>query len=205
VAEERTRLLPSDESLVAEALRGSEAGKRAFGDLIGRYKGMVMGRTHSVVGDWHEAEDLAQEAFLRAYRSLGQLKKPAEFAAWLGTIARNVALTARSRSAQAPEVLPIDEARETPAGASSGQPMSRRTPAEAASRGELGRLVLREVEMLPEEYRSTVYLRYLKGMSCREIAGALGVSVGVVTSRLSRAAATLRERLGKLLATEGGE
>ena len=70
-----------------------------------------------------------------------------------------------------------------------------------ASRKELHGLVLRELEDIPEKYRRTVHLRFVRGHTCREIAGIEGVSVSAITCRLSRATAMLREKLTRL--TEG--
>ena len=182
--------VPSDSALVAASLAGD---REAFGMLVGRYKGMVMGRIYAIVGDRHEAEDLAQESFVRAYRALSQLEQPSEFASWLGSIARNAAVTARARRRPAPAGSLSGGDATAPAPA--GRPAAG-DPAEAAARHELYEMALREIESLPEEYRSTVYLRYLRNRSCREIAEIEGVAVGVVTSRLSRAAAALRGKLG---------
>jgi len=182
----------SDAALVAASLSGD---REAFGALVRRYKGMVMGRIHAIVGDRHEAEDLAQESFVRAYRALSQLERPSEFASWMGSIARNAAVTGRARRRPVPagSLSGTDAAAPDPAGRP--EPGN---PAEAAARHELYEMALREIESLPEEYRSTVYLRYLKNRSCREIAEIEGIAVGVVTSRLSRAAAALREKLGPM-------
>ena len=188
-AEEHTSRTASDAGLVAAALDGDSA---AFGELVGRYKGMVMGRIHAIVRDWHESEDLAQEAFVRAYGALSQLRSGAEFPAWIGMIARNVARTHSAKRRPAPTGAAGGGAPALPS--SAGTP----DPAETAARRELYEKALGEIEGLPEGYRSTVYMRYQKNLSCREIAEIEGVSVGVVTSRLARAAAALRERLAPL-------
>jgi len=187
----------ADAALVAASIGGDRA---AFGTLVGRYKGMVMGRTYAITGDWHEAEDLAQESFVRAFRALSQLERPAEFAAWLGTIAKNLALSSRTK------LRPVTaDALTARADSARTAPSEQGSPAEAASKRELYEMALREIESLPEEYRSTVYLRYLKNRSCRQIAEVEGVAVGVVTSRLSRAAAALREKLAPKLGTNSAE
>jgi len=199
VAEQGTLSTASDAALVAATL--GSGGSTAFGELVRRYKGMVMGRVYAITGDWHEAEDLAQDAFVRAYRALGQLQRPSEFGSWLGVIARNLARTsaARRRPASLEGVASAgDGDGDGDAGIDSIVPPETADPREAASRRELYERVVREIESLPESYRSTVYLRYLKGRSCREIAEIEGVSTGVVTSRLTRASAALREKLAPL-------
>ena len=93
--EEKRTSVASDAELVSATL---EAGSGAvFGELVSRYKGMVMGLVYSIVKDHHEAEDMAQETFVRAFRSLGDLRKRSQFSLWLGSIARNVALRGVSR------------------------------------------------------------------------------------------------------------
>lgn len=171
----------SDAELVASSLE--EGGAEAFSTLVTRYKGMVMGRIAAIVKDHHAAEDLAQDTFVRAFRSLAQLEDPAGFASWLGTIARNAAL--RWTSTRKPVSLDSLPEGEAPTA----------DPAENASRREIHQKVLEAVESLPEAYRGTVYLRYLKGMSCRQIAAVQGIEIGAVTSRLSRAADMLRNKL----------
>ena len=194
MAEKSTSLPASDADIVSASL--GEGGAEAFCELVRRYKGMVMGRVFTIVRDHHEAEDLAQETFVRAYRSLAQLKESARFSGWLASIARNLAL--RRASERKPASLDaLSEAK------GDGRAIAHADPLDAASRRELYERVLREVEDLPEAYRSTVYLRYLKGCSCREIAEIEGTQVGVVTSRLTRAGAMLRRRLAPILGKGG--
>ena len=193
VAEETTTVPASDAEIVSASLE--EGGSEAFCELVKRYKGMVMGRVFSIVRDHHEAEDLAQETFVRAYKSLAQLKESARFAGWVASIAKNLALRWASKG----KTVPLEGLSEA---TRRGQPVAREAstdPLDAASRRELYERVLDEVEGLPEAYRSAVYLRYLKGCSCREIAEIEGTQVGVVTSRLTRAGAMLRRKLAPIL------
>ncbi len=191
LTERKTKAPPSDAELVRRLLR--EGGTEAFTVLVGRYKGMVMGRAFSILRDHHEAEDACQEAFVRAYRSLGQLAEPSGFAPWLGTIARNTALRRAGKRRPVPSeaVTDPDGQLELPATAEAD-------PVLSAARRELYERALDEIEELPESYRSAVYLRYLKGHSCREITEIQGVAVGVVTSRLTRSTEQLRRRLAQL-------
>ncbi len=180
VAEERATTVRTDAELVSASL-GPE-GASSFGELVGRYKGLVMGRVYAILKDYHEAEDAAQETFLKAFRSLGGLQRPAEFSSWIGTIARNTALRAAGKKRPAPKDDPI--------------PLEGGNhPADGMSAREDRLSVMAAIESLPETYRSTLYLKYMNGMTCREIADAKGVSVGVVTSRLSRGMAMVRTKL----------
>jgi RNA polymerase sigma-70 factor (ECF subfamily) len=180
VAEGKKTAVLTDAELVSASL-GSH-GTVMFGELVSRYKGMVMGRVYAIVGDYHEAEDIVQETFLKAFRSLGGLRNPSDFCSWVGTIARNTALSAaagRRPPASGPRTAPEGDA----------------DPGERAVRTEEQSAVISAIESLPEAYRSALYLKHIKEMTCREIASAQGVSVGVITSRLSRGMAKVREKL----------
>ena len=187
----------SDAQLVALSLR--DGGTEAFSELVRRYTGMVIGTAIAILGDRHEAEDAAQEAFARAYRSLGQLKEHNRFSAWLTTITSN---TARRRGTKK-RPLPLRESGPGPAGTEIPDE-TQVAPDEQMARSETHAQILAAMEELPEAYRGTVFLRCLRGHTCREIAEIEGVSVGVVTSRLSRAYEMLRTRLRPIL-MKGGD
>jgi len=178
----------SDAQLVALCLRNGSS--EAFSELVKRYTGMVLAAAIAILGDRHEAEDAAQEAFVKAYRSLGQLKEHNRFSAWLMTIVSN---TARRRGASRRR-LPLEA---TASDELVDQDSA--TPDEQMARDEQRAQILAAMEELPEAYRGTVYLRCLRGHTCREIAEIEGVSVGVVTSRLSRAYEMLRTSLRPIL------
>jgi RNA polymerase sigma-70 factor (ECF subfamily) len=197
-AETPTRLdrtLASDASLVAACVSGGRASE-AFRELVQRHKGMVMYVAYRVLRDHHEAEDVSQEAFVKAYRSLGSLRDGAEFGSWVTTIARNTALSRAAKRARGPvegtDVVGDAAAPSRPDDAGAGDPSS------AVARRELHSLVLRELEDISEVHRRTIYLKYVKGFTCAEIAQMEGIGVSAITSRLSRATAVLRERLKRL-------
>jgi RNA polymerase sigma-70 factor (ECF subfamily) len=195
--QERTRTSRSDRELVAACLAPGEGGD-AFRELVERHKGMVMACAYGILKDHHEAEDAAQESFVKAYRSLHTLHDPSDFHAWLMTIARNTALTRSTKRRPAP-VVQDDRAGE----ASHAVPSHHDArdagddPAATAAQRELHALVLRELDTIPVQYQRAVYFRFVKGLRCSEIAEIEGTGVSVVTSRLSRAVAILREKLAK--------
>lgn len=197
MTERMTDAPASDAELVAASL--SAGGAEAFSELVSRHKGLVMGKILAMVRDFHTAEDLAQETFARAYGSLSQLREPDGFAAWIAAIAGNLART--WLSSRKPKFLA------TPAGANDEEtgreafsPQdSSPDPHETVARRDLYKKVLSAIENLPEEYKATVYLKYLKELTCAQIARIQGTTVGTVTSRLTRAGAMLRERLAPLL------
>jgi len=164
---------PTDADLVQQARAGSSP---AFDALVRRYQGIAIGRAYAVLHDRGDAEDAAQEAFIKAFRALGQLRQPEAFGAWLLQTVLNVARRAVSRQARRPGPLLEGDAAHEP-----------------SSHHD----VLDAVAALPEGYQQVVHLHYSQGYSCAEIAGLLGLQVGSVTSRLTRARQMLRNLLGE--------
>jgi len=183
--------MPDSDALIVE--RTLNGDKDAYGDLVRRYQSAVLAQALAVTGRRDEAEDIVQEAFLKAYRALPGLKRHPAFAAWLFGITRNACvdwMRRRQREAAAPvETSGPDPSETDPVDSTA------KTPAEEAERKELHRLVLATVTTLPTEYAVAVTLKHQSGLTCSEIAETLGVPLGTVTSRLTRAHQMLRERL----------
>jgi RNA polymerase sigma-70 factor (ECF subfamily) len=176
----------SDASLVERTVRQD---RNAYGVLVNRYRSAVLAQTLAVTGRSADAEDLAQDAFVKAYQALPGLKRPGVFAAWLFGITRNVCLDWLRRRMREQAA-----ANSTPAAA---EPADQKTdtPPKEAQRRERHRLVWTAVATLPTEYAVTVTLKHQAGLTCQEIADRLEVPIGTVTSRLARAHQMLRERL----------
>jgi RNA polymerase sigma factor (sigma-70 family) len=167
-----------DDELVAAARAGDPA---AFAALVERHRDRVRAVVERMVQD--DAEDVAQEALLRAYLGLSQLRDPARFGAWLCGIAVNVAkMRLRRRSLETRLVF---------------EPASD----DGLEERELLGLVRDAVEVLPPGQRDVVLMHYLDGLSCDEIAALLGRSPGAVRVRLHRARQQLREQLAALTPT----
>jgi RNA polymerase sigma-70 factor (ECF subfamily) len=169
---------PEDRELVLAARSGS---RRAFGTLVRRHQRRVFALGVRLLGTTHDADDLVQETFLRAWRALDRLDPERPVIPWLLRIATNRAMTmlaARGRRA----TEPLDEA--LPAGGP--------RPDEDAQRAELRANVRRALAELPEEQRIVLSLRAGEGLSYLEIAALLDVPVGTVMSRLARAREAMR-------------
>jgi len=162
---------PTDGELAEQARAGAQ---RAFELLVQRYQGLAIARAFAVLNDRTEAEDVAQEAFLNAFRSLGQLRSPEAFGPWLLQAVANVARRAASKRARR-AAAPLDP--ETPG-----------RPGPPAG-------LLEALATLSEEDQQVVHLHYSQGYRCAEIAALLGLKTGSVTSRLTRARQRLREIL----------
>ncbi len=151
----------------------------AFRELVERYQGPLLAYLGGRLGDAERAEEAAQEAFVRSYFALSRLRKPGSFFPWLCGIGERVAKEAGRRLAR-DKGAPVDlgEVR----GNDPGGP-GRDLDLEAA------------VAALAPPYRDVVLLRFYGGLSCNEVGERLGLKLGTVTKRLSRAYAMLREKL----------
>jgi RNA polymerase sigma-70 factor (ECF subfamily) len=182
------RRLPLDEpeSVLVERARGGEAA--AYEVLVRRYGPLAFRVAYLVTGSAAEAEDAAQEGFVRAYYALPRFRRDAPFRPWLLRIVANAARNRRAASARHP-TLSLDVAAERP----SNDPM--RSPEAAALAGEQRRELIEALNSLRADDRIAIACRYLLDLSEAETAAALGCPRGTVKSRLSRALKRLRREL----------
>jgi len=179
----------SDETLVAQHLQGDA---QAFAELVTRYTAPIFNLAFRLTGDRAEAENVTQEAFLRAYAALPRSRADLAFKPWLFQIAVNLCrdLARKKRPAAFAELAQEDDI--APEEASEDQsPLLLETVAER----ELEEALARAVAGLPEAYRAVVTLRYTEGLSYEDIAAALGLPVNTVRTHLFRAKAMLRQML----------
>jgi RNA polymerase sigma factor (sigma-70 family) len=161
----------------------------AFGWIVRRFQDMAVGYAASILGDFHLAEDAAQEVFLEAWRDLPQLREPAAFAGWL----RRIIFKQCDRLTRAKRLptVPIEAA----GAVASPQP----GPGEAAERRELQETVRHAIQSLPEGERTVTVLFYISEYSQPEIAAFLGLAVITVKKRLAAARRRLKERMITLM------
>jgi RNA polymerase sigma-70 factor (ECF subfamily) len=181
--EQMARRMPmqADAEIVRAVIRGD---REAFATLVARHERAVWATAWRILRDDHAAADAGQEAFLRAFDRLGDLRRPERFGVWLLRIARREAIRLARRRAHDPG-RPLDEAGPDPPAGRDGP--STRLPAGAEE-------LLSAVARLPEHERLVVVLHYLDGRPVAEVAAALGRPVGTVTKQLSRAIERLRLR-----------
>jgi RNA polymerase sigma-70 factor (ECF subfamily) len=185
-----------DQLLVERAQRGD---KRAFELLVEKYQHKLARLVSRLVRDPGEAEDVTQEAFIKAYRALPSFRGDSAFYTWLYRIGINTAknfLVATGR--RAPTSTEVD-AEEAEGYEGSEQLHDINTPESLLLSKEIATTVNSAIESLPEELRSAIQLRELEGMSYEEIAKLMDCPIGTVRSRIFRAREAIADKLKPLL------
>ncbi len=175
---------------VLERLRTGDAG--AFEDLVTAYQHRVFAVAYRMLGNRAEAEEAAQEVFLRAYRALGAFRGDARLSTWLYAITSRLCLS-RLGSAERRLAHVRDEA------LLDGLVSAETSVATALEQREQQAALQRAISELPNDRRILVVLRDLEGLSYEEISQTLDLTLGTVRSRLHRARLELKEKLEKLL------
>ena len=180
--------LPKDAELVGQTLNGDN---EAYKELVARYQGHVYGLAYSLVGNWTDAQDIAQETFIRAYANIDQLKNHARFAGWLRRVAFSVAMN--WLKAFRPKLfeqldgrIDLDHL---------DIPDFRPGPAEVVEKRDLAEAVLKAVESLPQKYRVPLTMFHLDGLSYRKVADFLDIPLGTAKSLIYRAKEKLKPAL----------
>jgi RNA polymerase sigma-70 factor (ECF subfamily) len=174
-----------DEDLVSEVLSGRTA---RFGVLVRRHNQRLYRAARAILGDDAEAEDVVQDAYVRAFHALSTFRGDAAFSTWLTRIAVNEALArrrARNRFADVvPEEVPMATAR---------------TPERELADAELGRLIEKEIDALPDGLREALVLRDVEELPTAEAAAVLGLTEEALRVRLHRARKALAASVGEAL------
>jgi RNA polymerase sigma-70 factor, ECF subfamily len=188
--------IDSDWDLIVRCRAGSAA---AFEPLVRRHERRALALAELLLGDADEAADAVQDAFVKAYRSLGRLRAGSDFGAWFRSIVRNHCRD-RLRAAPRRRNVPLDE--RTAAAAQGAEP----TGSSAIEREQLAVLVRGFLARLSPEHREILTLKEVEGMSYAEVALAMEIPPGTVASRLFHARAALRRlaEAGGLTAYGGG-
>lgn len=184
----------------AERVRQAREGSReAFDGLMVRYQSRIIGLAARMLGNTDEAVDVAQEAFLRAYRGLAGFRGEASFRTWLYGITLNLVRHrrrwhARHRTSCTVSIeFPLGEEDPDAAGETIADPAP--DPREKAGARELGGKIAEALEKLPAPLKEVVVLRDMQGFSYEEIAGICGEREGTVKSRLHRGRRILQDLL----------
>jgi RNA polymerase sigma-70 factor (ECF subfamily) len=176
---------------------------RAFGALIAKYQNRIYNLVLRMCGHPADAEELAQETFLKALERIHQFRGQSQFYTWLFRIAANLTISHRRRGGRIrfQSMAGPQEFEESRSGALTAPIAKRRNPGpeDSAIADETGRRVLDALEELEDEFRIVVVLRDVEELDYAGIAQVLGVPVGTVKSRLHRARCLLRDRLADLI------
>jgi RNA polymerase sigma-70 factor (ECF subfamily) len=181
-------LVPPDEELVKRASAGE---KDAFEPLVRRYADNIVRFVHHMIGDFQAAEDIAQEAFLKAYAHLGRLEQPERFSTWLYSIARHSCLDWIRAKRSGPSVEDLHAMGVEPADVAEDTPERPSEVMEAHTR------VVDELQALREDYRDIILLKHVHELSYKEIGEIVGLSPSAVGEKLSRVRQMLRNKLSR--------
>jgi len=201
--EQKVRDAATDElALVQAAKRGDVA---AFEELVKRYDRNIFRIAQHITQNREDAEDVVQDAFLKAYENLEQFQGNSKFYTWLVRIAVNESLM-KLRRRRSNRTVSLDEDIETeedtmPREVADWSP----NPEQLYKQGELKDILRKTVQGLPASFRTVFVLRDVEGLSTEETAEALDLSIPAVKSRLLRARLQLRERLNKYFRKAKGD
>jgi RNA polymerase sigma-70 factor, ECF subfamily len=185
----------TDQALVRRVQAGDT---RAFDLLVRKYQHKLVSVISRYIHDWSEAQDVAQDSFIRAYRALGNFRGDSQFYTWLYKIAVNTAENHLVAQKRRPPTDDID-AQDAVQFDSGSQLREAGTPEHELMRQEIERTVMQTVEALPEELRTAITLREVDGLSYEEIAEAMDCPIGTVRSRIFRARDAIDQKLRPLL------
>jgi RNA polymerase sigma-70 factor (ECF subfamily) len=184
-----------DQLLVERVQKGD---KRAFDLLINKYQHRIVSLVARYVSDQAEAQDVAQEAFIKAYRAIERFRGDSAFYTWLYRIAINTAknwLVARKRRPPATDIDAVDAEQYD----MESRLKEQGTPENELMREEIKRTVFDTIAELPDDLRKAIMLREMEGMSYEDIAITMDCPIGTVRSRIFRAREAIDEKLKPLV------
>jgi RNA polymerase sigma-70 factor (ECF subfamily) len=186
----------ADTDLIARAAGGDAS---AFQALVEKHRSMVYRVAFQFAGNHHDAEDIAQEVFIKVYRSLDRFRQDAQLSSWMYRIVMNACIDHRRRHFPA-GAAPFGEEAEHKM---LNTPEERPGPEEHAYGSELGEVLESEISRLPPGQRVVFVMRHHQGLKLTEIAAALGLAEGTVKRQLHAAVHRLRRALTEANVTAG--
>ncbi|KUP04478.1 RNA polymerase sigma factor SigW [Bacillus coahuilensis m2-6] len=176
---------------IKQVLKGDQ---NAFGEIVELYKDKVFQICYRMVGNRHEAEDLAQEAFVRAYVNIHTFQQTRKFSTWLFRIATNLCID-RIRKKKPDYYLDAEVAGTEGLTLYSQVAAEGKLPEEEVETLEMEEQLQREISKLPDKYRSVIILKYIEELSLQEISDILDLPLGTVKTRVHRGREALRKQL----------
>lgn len=184
-----------EKDLIQKARKGDQD---AFGQLVLAHQNKVYTICVHMVGDREEAADLAQEAFLKAWRSLSGFQGESSFATWMHRLTTNICLDYLRKQARRQNISTAVSLDDEDSGWSE-PPDHSQDPQHRLEREERKQALVRALKELPDHHRQIILMREVSGLSYQEIADILNADLGTIKSRISRA----REQLRKILLRDG--
>ena len=186
--------MADEKRLIKKAQKGDVD---AFQQIITEYQAIVYNISYRYAGNFHDASDMAQEVFLKMFRSINTFRFQSKFSTWIYRVATNTCLDLVKKQKKSAPTVSIDDRFEDEEGSAFGSEIadSRYSPEDRTEEAETRDVVNRAIGRLPDDYKTAVILRDIRGLSYDEIAEITDCSVGTVKSRISRARKNLREIL----------
>lgn len=176
---------------IKQVLKGDQ---NAYAEIVELYKDKVFQLCFRMLGNRHEAEDMAQEAFIRAYVNIASFNINLKFSTWLYRIATNLCID-RIRKKKPDYYLDAEVSGTDGLTMYSQIPASTTLPEDEVESIELQEIIQREITKLPEKYRSVIVLKYIEELSLNEISEILDMPLGTVKTRIHRGREALRHQL----------
>jgi RNA polymerase sigma-70 factor, ECF subfamily len=179
---------------IKQVLKGDQ---NAFAELVELYKDKVFQICYRMLGNRHEAEDIAQEAFIRAYVNIETFNQKRKFSTWLFRIATNLCID-RIRKKKPDYYLDAEVAGTDGLTMYSQVAADVQMPEDEVENMELQETIQKEISKLPEKYRSVIVLKYIEELPLQEISEILDMPLGTVKTRVHRGREALRKQLKSL-------
>ncbi|MEK3889058.1 RNA polymerase sigma factor SigW [Bacillus sp. FSL K6-3431] len=176
---------------IKQVLKGDQ---EAFGDIVEIYKDRLFQLSYRMLGNRHEAEDIAQEAFVRAYVNIHSFNQSKKFSTWIYRIATNLCID-RIRKKKPDYFLDAEVSGAEGLTMYSKIAAEGKSPDKEVETMELQEIVQREILRLPDKYRTVIVLRYMDELSLNEISEVLEIPLGTVKTRVYRGREALRKQL----------
>ncbi len=182
-----------NDSAVVERVRAGD--KQAFNLLVARYQYKIQNLVARLIRDPAEQEDVAQEAFIKAYRAIGNFRGDSTFYTWLYRIAINTAKNHLVGAGRKPPARDVDVDDSTMLGQVEGL-VEMNSPEAILQNDELVNTIRQAIDELPDELREAIMLREFDGLSYEDIADVMGCPIGTVRSRIFRARDAIEQAMG---------
>ena len=180
-----------DSELVSRVLDGDQG---AYGQLVHRYQGKIFAVAYGVLRHREDAREVAQEAFIKAYRNLPSFRRDSSFYTWIYRITINLAIDFQRKAHRKRETT-FEDVRLGPDEINHTGPRPMANPSEKLEDKQLGESIKSAIDTLPADQRTAIILREIQGLSYKEIAETMGCAEGTVMSRLYYARKKLQDLL----------